>query len=147
MVDHVIELERVDLAAIKPGKTLPDVFLEASELRPVVGEDHLGIRLAAGSLFVSSGAIARRAHGPRYQRRDATGSGSSQSRAGARPSSDRMLRISDAGSQRPMFGTHVLGCRTPLVGLPRGIPVVTISVLAYCGSLREVADVMFCSAI
>jgi hypothetical protein len=37
VVDHVIELERVDLAAIKAGKTLPDVFLEASELLPVVG--------------------------------------------------------------------------------------------------------------
>ncbi len=58
MVDDLVELEGVDLAAVEPGETLPDVLLEISQLLLVVGEDHLGIGLAARSLFASSGVTA-----------------------------------------------------------------------------------------
>jgi hypothetical protein len=64
VVDHTIELERVDLAPIEPGHALPDVLLKDPKLRSVVGEDHLGISFAARSLFVCSRFASARSHRP-----------------------------------------------------------------------------------
>lgn len=64
MEDQMIEIERVDLAPIKPGETFPEMILEVSELLPVIGEDHLAIGFAPRSFLFTSRVTPARGHGP-----------------------------------------------------------------------------------
>jgi hypothetical protein len=61
--DHVIELERVDLAAIKSAEALTNVLLQDSQLLPVVLEHDLSISLSARSLLVGCGIAISPARG------------------------------------------------------------------------------------
>ena len=60
----MIELVRMDLAAIEASESFSEMLLEIPELLPAVVEDHLSIGLAARSLFVSSRITPTRGHRP-----------------------------------------------------------------------------------
>jgi hypothetical protein len=61
-VDQLVELERVDLAAVKPGEALAHMLEQAPQLLVVVGADQLTSRATPRSLPGHGFAIPTNAH-------------------------------------------------------------------------------------
>jgi hypothetical protein len=64
-VDQVVELERVDLAAVKPGEAVAHVLEQVPQLLLVVGADQRTSRATPRSLSGHGFALPTNAHATR----------------------------------------------------------------------------------